>query len=180
MASAGKSWNSEFTDCSVRRCRELERDGKPTGVWVQDKEGSPCENLQVDNQLVRTTEPGSGAKNISKARPDQLPPSAHQYREKLGLLLLSTREDPEANESKICLPPTTRNLSPNSHVQPDIIWRGQEGGGRAQKKRLSIEKERGRWVILENIDIAHTGQSVTISLFGGVGTCAKDQDSYMK
>ena len=38
------------------KVQRVKGDGRPLGVWVEDKESSMCENLQVDSQLARTTE----------------------------------------------------------------------------------------------------------------------------
>lgn len=65
----------------MRRCRELERNGRPVGVCILDKDGFTWENSQVVHQLARTTDPVVGAKIFSKVSSDKLAPSTHHSRE---------------------------------------------------------------------------------------------------
>lgn len=112
MPYAEKSWHSEFTYCSVRRCRELEIDGRLKGVWVQHKEGSTCENLRMDNRLAGTTESSSGFQNKS-----QMPAltSTHHYREQTRLA--ATQYPPERIQRK----PTEARFVSTLHLFPLLL-----------------------------------------------------------
>lgn len=185
-AYEGESWNSKCTDYSVRRCRELERNGRPVGVSILDKDGFTWENSQVDHQLARTTDPEVGAKTFSKASSDQLAPSAHHSKKQTRpAVAQDPPEDPEkANGSKISFYPqplpyvTLAQIPTHSWTssEEDIISKETALDWKDRKKK---EKQIKRQRRLEAIETVSTGKS-NLSLLYGIGTCEKKSGQLYK